>query len=222
MTQPDLATLLADAKAAAGLSYEALSAACGGTPSNKRLHQLINGPLKNFPDPSTIRALAKGTGASVKEIVLAAARSLDLAVPDSDPDSLHVEGANELPESAQTAFVALGHELVKLNRKSDRIKEVVGNGDHPTHMTRAGASPATQNFLPPEHTSTTEVPHLKRAGKKPGGDEHAHPDADERGHIPLPADYYDLAADGSTNLGAEEDARARERGEETQETGQDN
>lgn len=200
MTQPDLANLLADAKAALGLSYEALSAACGGAPSDKRLHQLINAPLKNFPDPSTIRSLSRGTGISVKDIVMAAARSLDLAVPDSDPDAVHIQGSRDLPASTQAAFVAMGQELVKLNSR-DVTKEVVGNEQHPTHMNQAGKSPAS-----PEG-----------GGKVPYVDPHAHPDADSAGNIPLPANYYELAADSSRNYGAEEDARARERGEESQE-----
>lgn len=45
-----------------------------------------------------------------------------------------------------------------------------------------------------------------------------HPDADKNGHIPLPANFFDLAADRSRNYGAEEEARAGERGEESQET----
>lgn len=199
MTQPDLANLLADAKAALGLSYEALSAACGGAPSDKRLHQLINAPLKNFPDPSTIRSLSRGTGVSVKDIVMAAARSLDLAVPDSDPDAVHIQGSRDLPASTQAAFVAMGQELVKLNSRVV-TKEVVGNEQHPTHMNQAGESPASPK------------------GKKvPYVDPHAHPDADEYGRVPLPANYYDLAASGHRNLGAEEAARASARGEESQE-----
>lgn len=46
-----------------------------------------------------------------------------------------------------------------------------------------------------------------------------HPDAGAAGSIPLPANYYDLAADSSRNSGAEEDARARECGEEIQDPG---
>lgn len=200
MTQPDLATLLANAKAALGLSYEALSAACGGSPSDKRLHQLINSPLKNFPDPSTIRALSRGTGVSVKELVMAAARSLDLHVPDADPDAVHIQGSSELPDSTQAAFIALGQELVKLNGVSrEPNKEVVGNGDHPTHMNQAGESPATP-----------------KAKKTPYVDPNAHPDADAAGNIPLPANYYELAADSSRNLGAEDDEHWQKRGEESQ------
>ncbi len=84
----------------------------------------------------------------------------------------------------------------------DMNKEVVGNVEqHPTHMNQAGESPASPK------------------GKKvPYVDPHAHPDADSGGNIPLPSDWYELAADGSRNRGAEEDARARERGEETQDT----
>jgi hypothetical protein len=99
----------------------------------------------------------------------------------------------------------------------DMNKEVVGNERHPTHMNQAGESPAPKIFLPENSTSSGEDQHLKRKAKAPYVDPHAHPDADEFGHIPLPANYQALAADSSRNYGAEEDARARERGEEPQE-----
>lgn len=37
-------------------------------------------------------------------------------------------------------------------------------------------------------------------------------------NIPLPANYFDLPADGCKNYGTQQAARARERGEETQDT----
>lgn len=73
--------------------------------------------------------------------------------------------------------------------------------DYATNMSQAGETPA------------------KPKGKKvPYVDPHAHPDADSAGNVPLPANWYELAASSGRNYGAEEDARARERGEETQDT----
>lgn len=114
MNQPDLATLLANTKAREEWSYEAMSRACGGAPTGKRLFQLINAPLKNFPDPATIQALATGTGASITDIVMASARSLGLAVTDADPDALHIAGLSDLPASMREAIAAVGREASRL------------------------------------------------------------------------------------------------------------
>ncbi len=127
MNTKNLSRLLADAKSSLGLSYEALSAACGGSPSDKRLHQLINQPLKNFPDPETLSALSRGTGIGVTQLVLAAARSLNLDVQDDDPDSLHIAGASQMPPKVLDAYVLLGREL----GSEAREQEVVGNDVHP-------------------------------------------------------------------------------------------
>lgn len=62
---------------------------------------------------------------------------------------------------------------------------------------------------------------MSQAGNTPANPQgkkvpYVDPEADEFGRVPLPANYYELAASGHPNLGAEEDAR--ERGEESQET----
>ncbi|MEA5454633.1 hypothetical protein SPF06_07855 [Sinomonas sp. JGH33] len=114
MSQQDLGALLADVKAARGWSFEAMSRACGGVPTGKRLFQLVNSPLKNFPDPDTIRGLQRATGASTTEIVMAAARSLGLEVADTDPDALHVPGISHAPDPAREALLALGREVAAL------------------------------------------------------------------------------------------------------------
>ena len=113
MSQPDLGALLADVKAARGWSFEAMSRACGGVPTGKRLFQLINSPLKNFPDPDTIRGLQKATGASTTEIVMAAARSLGLDVAETDPDALHVPGISLASDAGRNALLTIGRELAE-------------------------------------------------------------------------------------------------------------
>ncbi|WP_422936110.1 hypothetical protein [Sinomonas sp. P47F7] len=111
MSQPDLGALLADVKAARGWSFEAMSRACGGVPTGKRLFQLINSPLKNFPDPDTIRGLQRATGASTTEIVMAAARSLGLDVAETDPDALHVPGISLASDTDREALLKIGRTL---------------------------------------------------------------------------------------------------------------
>ena len=153
---------------------------------------------------SVIHALAEILQVSQQKVAQAAMASMGITVPLAQPaleDA--VRDAQEF--SARDRKIIQG--LVETIRTLDAAtqEEVVGNERHPTHMNQAGESPA--------NPKTAKVPYK---------DPHAHPDADEYGNIPLPADYLALAADSSRNYGAEEDARARERGEETQDTGQDN
>ena len=83
----------------------------------------------------------------------------------------------------------------------DMNNEVVGNDEqHPTHVTQTGDKPC------------------KLSVRVPCLDPHAHPDAVSAGNIPLPANYFELAANSSRNLGADDEARWAERGEETQYT----
>ncbi len=76
---------------------------------------------------------------------------------------------------------------------------------NPTHMNQAGNAPA--------NPKGKKVPYVYPPPTL---------DADEFGRVPLPANHCELAASGHPNLGAEQDARARERGEESQDTKHDN
>lgn len=68
-----------------GRSYAELARDCGGSPTDKRLQQLVRDPIKNFPDPATIAALARGLRVTQAVVVLAAAESLGLDVRTSTP-----------------------------------------------------------------------------------------------------------------------------------------
>lgn len=109
-----LGQLLNAARRGGEISYERLSKACGGAPSAKRLHQLENGPLKNFPDPDTIRNLSTGTGFSVTEVIFAAARSLGLPVAAGDPDTIRIYGISNAPERITSLIQDLGREIADL------------------------------------------------------------------------------------------------------------
>jgi len=91
----------------AGRSYNELERDCGGKPSAARLQQLGTQPMKNFPDPPTVRALAQGLRVSEVAVVLAAAESLDLDVSSSMPRLLQMlpSTASEMSEQ-QVAAVA--------------------------------------------------------------------------------------------------------------------
>ena len=92
-----------------------LSNDCGGVPSDKRIHQIINATMKNFPDPETIRGLAKGLRTSESTIIRAASRSLSLEVDDDTGSNLILDGAGNLPLSSQNALRAISAELLNLH-----------------------------------------------------------------------------------------------------------
>ncbi|MGN7133418.1 hypothetical protein ACTHQY_09105 [Rhodococcoides corynebacterioides] len=108
-----LAALIAERKG--DRSYDRLSSDCGGTPSAARLQQLTTAPLKNFPDPPSIKGMSAGLGTTVTDIVLACARSLGLEVYDgTDPSALLLSGAAELPSSSRNLLIDLAGEFLRL------------------------------------------------------------------------------------------------------------
>ena len=77
-------------------SYDALETAAGGSPTSKRWQQMATKADKNFPDPPTIRGIARALSVTETVVVLAAARSLGLTVSLADASRL----AELLPPSA--------------------------------------------------------------------------------------------------------------------------
>ncbi|WP_343317736.1 hypothetical protein AAFM46_10850 [Arthrobacter sp. TMP15] len=154
------------------------------------LGQIRSGTYKSTPTDETIRAIAWLAGVKDEVAFMAAGQP----VPGPPFAEELPPGVDNLPAKARKAAIDMLRVLVDMN------KEVVGNVEqHPTHMNQAGESPANP-----------------KAVKVPYVDPHAHPDADSAGNIPLPANYFELAADGSRNLGAEDDERWQKRGEESQ------
>jgi hypothetical protein len=88
-------------------SYPELARDCGGVPSSKRLQQLVREPIKNFPDPPTVSALARGLRVPQRVVVLSAAESLGLEVSDTSPRVMQLmpAAASSLSEE-QAAAVA--------------------------------------------------------------------------------------------------------------------
>lgn len=115
---PTLAELILDRKG--GRSFERLSEDCGGIPAGRRLQQLANGSrqMKNFPDPETIAAMARGLGVSTTEVVLASARSLGVTVATADATALVIADGGTLPAASQEALRYLGHEMVRLHAET--------------------------------------------------------------------------------------------------------
>ena len=90
-----------------GRSYAELERDCGGSPSKGRLQQMVRQPIKNFPDPPTVRALAGGLKVGEAAVVLAAAESLGLDVRSSRPRVVELlPGDADLLTERQAAAVA--------------------------------------------------------------------------------------------------------------------
>lgn len=108
-----------------GRTYAELARDCGGSPSAERIRQLLNGPLKNFPDPPTVAALARGLRVSHSAVVLASAESLGLDVSTSMPRVVELlpAGARDLTEQQAAAIAHLVHTIV------DASDQEAGDGD---------------------------------------------------------------------------------------------
>lgn len=115
VTAPTLANLILQRKG--GRSFDRLAEDCGGAPAGRRLQQMANGkPMRNFPDPETVTALARGLGVPAKDIIMASARSLGITVDAADPGDLVIPDARALPESAQLALMGMARELLAAYR----------------------------------------------------------------------------------------------------------
>lgn len=91
-----------------------LSRDCGGIPTQSRLQQISTMPIKLFPDPETIKGLARGLNVSVGEVVAACAKDLGLNVGGPDESDLLLAGARALPESSQRVLITMSRELQDL------------------------------------------------------------------------------------------------------------
>lgn len=92
-----------------------LSRDCGGIPTQSRLQQIANNAIKTFPDPDTIRGLARGLNVTVEQVIAACAADLSLPMGTPDDSALVLGGARYLPESSQQLLVNLSRELQRLS-----------------------------------------------------------------------------------------------------------
>lgn len=101
-------------------SYPELARDCGGVPSPKRLQQLVREPIKNFPDPPTVAALARGLRVPQREVILSAAESLGLEVHDTAPRLMQLMpvGAQDLSEEQAAAIAHLVDVIVADPRRT--------------------------------------------------------------------------------------------------------
>lgn len=115
----DLARLISAHKGTR--SYEQLAKDCGGGLTSQRLQQIGTATLKEFPQPRTMAALARGLRVPVGEVVLATAESLGLDVHRSMPliVSYLPASVSELDES----------DLILIGRIADRLSRGGGGRD---------------------------------------------------------------------------------------------
>jgi hypothetical protein len=113
-------------------SYADLSRDCGGYPSDKRIQQLATQAPKNFIDPPTVVALAKGLRVPQVAVVLAVAESLNLDVRRATPALLDrlPPGIERLSETQINAIAEMIRALLEASEGRSipqQMREVVGH-----------------------------------------------------------------------------------------------
>lgn len=129
----DLANLIATYKGTR--SYEQVARDCGEGVTGARIHQLATRSLRTFPEPATMARLARGLSVPVREVLLAAARSLGMNLPTGyDTDSMTLAGVANLPTAAREAIANVAREMVRLH-EIQRAGE--GSGQQPAATKQA-------------------------------------------------------------------------------------
>jgi len=128
-----------------GRTYAQLEVDCGGFPSSKRLQQLATQVQKNFPDPVTIKALARGLRVTEVAVVLSSAESLGLDVGRATPTVLDYlpPGVNDLDDDQLFAIGNLIRSFMPPEQQ-----------DEPTPAETALAAEVTLNVWGPDESET--------------------------------------------------------------------
>lgn len=114
------------------------------------LSQILAGTYKSIPRDSTIRAIAWLAGVSDEVAFMAAGQP----VPGPPFAEELPPGVDNLPAKARKAAIDMLRVLVDMN------KEVVGNGDHPTHIVteeQASVTPINARRTPPAINNDLET-----------------------------------------------------------------
>jgi hypothetical protein len=128
--EPLLADLINDRKGTR--SYADLERDTGGTITRGRFQQLATVRKQSkFPDPSTLRGIVMATNLPMREVVLAAARSVGLSVPPEDPTILMIAGAGALPDDQKEILLNLARDLIRANQVGRRAKRETPEDDPP-------------------------------------------------------------------------------------------
>lgn len=110
-------------------SYDQLAHDCGGAPTSQRIQQLATAKrIANFPDPSSLRGLARGLHVTEPAVVLAAAESVGLDAASALPSLVQVlpAGSEKLSDQEIVAVVAVIRAFVaaKRNEQQADLEEV--------------------------------------------------------------------------------------------------
>lgn len=138
-------------------SFDDLSRACGGSPTGKRLHQMVSRPMKNFPDPDTIKNLARGLNVSPTEIVLATARSLGIRVGPTDDTALVLHEAGTLPLDRQQLLISVSRAFLEGNEAMAQQQQQQEESDAPEDPTQDMLGLAAHKGDP--HIGPDELPY---------------------------------------------------------------
>lgn len=162
-------------------SYEQLSKACGGSPSAKRLHMLATAPMKNFPDPDTIRALSKGLGVTETTVVMASAESLGLDVRSpSGWTALLPAGIDRVPSHMRDSILSVVHSAVHMAEDMEvgsdgepqpRRQATQQAGSAPKYKGDSGGAEVTPSWVAAQAASGN----LASAGFEEGSDRESRP-----------------------------------------------
>jgi hypothetical protein len=146
-----------------GLTYDQLAARAPidpdtgrKTPGADRLEQMVNYPLKAWPDPPTMRGLAVILQVTEQVVIDACARSLGLGITRTRNrvEALLPEGIDELPDDQIRAVLSLLHGQIQAQRREAAAQEASEDPDEP----------------PADDPSPQASPPTGRSRRPPGGD----------------------------------------------------
>ncbi len=131
-TGPTLQQLVLDNKG--DLSYGSLAERAGGTLKPKGLQKLTTSQFTSFPSPETLQGISRALGLPLRDVVLAAGRSVGMRLHDSNPDDLTLVGAGQLPLSSREALRSMSREMLNWRDGKYDAAEPSGTLDNVTTM----------------------------------------------------------------------------------------
>lgn len=181
----------------------------GFTLATTTVNAIRQGTYKSAPTTETIKAIAWLAGVSDEVAFTAAGQP----VPGPPFAAELPPGVDNLPAKARKAAIDMLRVLVDMNKDDHALQQEIDQVRYERNLAVHGSPDALGRAGRKRGNPV--------AGQKTGGNVHELRAADrEDSNIPLPDDYEQLAAHPVTeSSGRQEDAAARERGEESQERG---
>jgi len=102
-----------------GRPYEQLAEESGNNPKTSAWQQWGKGsPRTLLPEPDSIKGMALALGVSQSDVLMAAARSVGLAVAPDDLSELRIAGAGLLPQYAQESLLTTARTMMLLTTEN--------------------------------------------------------------------------------------------------------